>query len=63
LDDPEDNSGDDHHFGWYVWVFDPWGESTNNCRDNEKPPRTVKVPAFEAQGRPITNEDVLNPYF
>ncbi|KAE8448602.1 Ergothioneine biosynthesis protein 1 [Mollisiaceae sp. DMI_Dod_QoI] len=41
LDDPEDNSGPDHHFGW----------------DNEKPLRTVVVQSFEAQGRPITNED------
>ncbi|KUJ16343.1 uncharacterized protein LY89DRAFT_586353 [Mollisia scopiformis] len=39
LDDPEDNSGPEHHFGW----------------DNEKPPRTVVVSSFEAQGRPITN--------
>jgi len=41
LTDPEDNSGGDAHFGW----------------DNEKPPRTVVVPAFQAQARPITNED------
>ncbi|OBT40685.1 hypothetical protein VE00_08691 [Pseudogymnoascus sp. WSF 3629] len=41
LDDSEDNSGPDHHFGWV----------------NEKPPRKVVVPAFEAQARPITNEE------
>lgn len=41
LEDPEDNSGPDHHFGW----------------DNEKPPRQVTVPAFSAQARPITNEE------
>lgn len=41
LEDPEDNSGPDHHFGW----------------DNEKPPRKVVVPAFKAQARPITNEE------
>ena len=27
-------------------------------RDNEKPPRTVHVHSFEAQARPITNEEV-----
>ncbi|KAH6718083.1 C-type lectin protein [Leptodontidium sp. MPI-SDFR-AT-0119] len=41
LNDPEDNSGGDNHFGW----------------DNEKPPRSVVVPAFKAQARAITNED------
>ncbi|KAH6676690.1 C-type lectin protein [Halenospora varia] len=41
LDDPEDNSGPDRHFGW----------------DNEKPPRNVEVHAFQAKARPITNED------
>ncbi|KAL3427396.1 Ergothioneine biosynthesis protein 1-like protein 1 [Phlyctema vagabunda] len=41
LEDPDDNSGPDNHFGW----------------DNEKPPRTVVVPSFSAQGRPITNEE------
>lgn len=29
-----------------------------SSRDNEKPRRRVKVHAFQAQGRPITNEDV-----
>lgn len=28
-------------------------------RDNEKPPRTVTVHSFEAQARPITNEEVM----
>lgn len=41
LDDPEDNSGPDNHFGW----------------DNEKPSRKVLVHSFEAKGRPITNEE------
>jgi len=41
LDDPEDNTGGDLHFGW----------------DNEKPSRTVLVPAFKAQAQPITNGD------
>ncbi|RDL30731.1 uncharacterized protein BP5553_10076 [Venustampulla echinocandica] len=41
LEDPEDNSGGDHHFGW----------------DNEKPPRDVVVPAFQAKARPVTNEE------
>lgn len=27
-------------------------------RDNEKPARNVKVGAFQAKGRPITNEEV-----
>ncbi|CAG8949217.1 hypothetical protein HYFRA_00004841 [Hymenoscyphus fraxineus] len=39
LEDPEDNSKGDVHFGW----------------DNEKPQRKVSVPAFQAQGRAITN--------
>ncbi|KAL2066365.1 hypothetical protein VTL71DRAFT_2436 [Oculimacula yallundae] len=41
LNDPEDNSGGDSPFGW----------------DNEKPSRSVVVPAFKAQARAITNED------
>ncbi|KAG9559141.1 hypothetical protein KCU71_g9399, partial [Aureobasidium melanogenum] len=41
LEDPDDNSGPEHFFGW----------------DNEKPKRTVQVPAFKAQGRPITNRE------
>ncbi|KAB8297896.1 hypothetical protein EYC80_001682 [Monilinia laxa] len=41
LDDPEDNSGPDSHFGW----------------DNEKPSRKVVVQSFQAKGRPITNEE------
>ncbi|KAI5239406.1 hypothetical protein E4T43_06782 [Aureobasidium subglaciale] len=39
IEDPDDNSGPEHFFGW----------------DNEKPKRTVHVPAFKAKGRPITN--------
>ncbi|KAL9109487.1 MAG: hypothetical protein Q9227_005822 [Pyrenula ochraceoflavens] len=39
LSDPENDLGPDRFFGW----------------DNEKPPRTVSVGAFEAQARPITN--------
>lgn len=41
LDDAEDNSGPDCHFGW----------------DNEKPSRRVEVKPFLAKGRPITNEE------
>ncbi|KAF6230914.1 hypothetical protein HO173_010822 [Letharia columbiana] len=41
LEDPENDDGPDRHFGW----------------DNEKPQRLVDVPAFEAQARPLTNED------
>ena len=41
LDDPENNDGPDRYFGW----------------DNEKPPSQGSVPAFEAQARPLTNED------
>ena len=41
MDDPENNLGLDRYFGW----------------DNEKPSRQVKVPAFEAKARPITNEE------
>lgn len=39
IEDPDDNSGPDHFFGF----------------DNEKPKRTAHVPAFVAQARPITN--------
>ena len=41
MNDPENDEGPDRYFGW----------------DNEKPQRTVDVPAFEAQARPLTNED------
>ena len=41
LDDPENDGGPDRYFGW----------------DNEKPQRLVNVPAFEAQARPLTNQD------
>ena len=41
LEDPENDEGPDRYFGW----------------DNEKPQRLVNVPAFEAQARPLTNED------
>jgi len=39
LDDPENDAGPDRYFGW----------------DNEKPSRSVRVPAFEAKARGITN--------
>jgi L-histidine Nalpha-methyltransferase / hercynylcysteine S-oxide synthase len=39
LEDPENDLGPDRYFGW----------------DNEKSPRNVRVAAFEAQGRPISN--------
>ena len=41
LEDPENDDGPDRYFGW----------------DNEKPQRVIDVPAFEAQARPLTNED------
>ena len=41
MDDPENDEGPDRYFGW----------------DNEKPRRSVDVPAFEAQARPLTNKD------
>ena len=41
LNDPESDDGPDRYFGW----------------DNEKPRRSVHVQAFEAQARPLTNED------
>ncbi|KAG9235815.1 C-type lectin protein [Amylocarpus encephaloides] len=41
LNDSEDNSGGDQHFGW----------------DNEKPSREVSVPSFMAKARAITNEE------
>ncbi|TIA55540.1 hypothetical protein D6C79_00388 [Aureobasidium pullulans] len=43
IEDPDDNSGPEHFFGW----------------DNEKPKRTVRVSAFKAQGRPITNGEYV----
>jgi L-histidine Nalpha-methyltransferase / hercynylcysteine S-oxide synthase len=39
LNDAENDAGPDRYFGW----------------DNERPARQVDVPAFEAQGRPISN--------
>lgn len=44
LDDPDTPDGPVRHFGW----------------DVEKPKYTVKVPAFKAQARPITNEEYAN---
>ncbi|KAI1116913.1 DUF323 domain protein [Nemania sp. NC0429] len=41
LDDPEDATGSEGHFGW----------------DNEKPRRQVDVHSFQAKGRPIINEE------
>ena len=41
MNDPESDDGPERYFGW----------------DNEKPQRFVNVPAFEAQARPLTNED------
>ena len=41
MNDLEDDEGPDRYFGW----------------DNEKPRRLLDVPSFEAQARPLTNED------
>ena len=41
MNDPENDEGPDRYFGW----------------DNEKLKRSIDVPAFEAQARPLTNED------
>ena len=41
LDDPENENGPDRYFGW----------------DNEKPERQQDVTTFEAQARPLSNED------
>ncbi|KAF3767773.1 hypothetical protein M406DRAFT_288979 [Cryphonectria parasitica EP155] len=41
MDDPEDGTDSNCHFGW----------------DNEKPQTKAKVHAFQAKGRPITNEE------
>lgn len=41
MNDPENDEGPDRYFGW----------------DNEKPKRSIHVPAFEAQARPLTNKD------
>lgn len=61
LDDPEDNSGPDHHFGWWVSMeIDAYPNECTDCvsRDNEKPIRKARVRSFQACGRPITNEEV-----
>ncbi|KAM5345289.1 hypothetical protein ACJ41O_011151 [Fusarium nematophilum] len=47
MDDPEDGTDLACHFGW----------------DNEKPARQAKVHAFQAQGRPITNEEYAQYLF
>ena len=39
MNDPDDNSGPEHYFGW----------------DNEKPARNARVKSFEIKARPITN--------
>ncbi|CAK7219752.1 Ergothioneine biosynthesis protein 1 [Sporothrix curviconia] len=41
IDDPDDGTDSTRNFGW----------------DNEKPARAAHVHAFQAQGRPITNEE------
>ncbi|KAF5672202.1 tRNA-specific adenosine deaminase [Fusarium heterosporum] len=41
MNDPEDGTDPSRHYGW----------------DNEKPARQTEVPAFQAQGRAITNEE------
>lgn len=41
MNDLESDEGPDRYFGW----------------DNEKPKRSIHVPAFEAQARPLTNGD------
>jgi hypothetical protein len=58
LDDPEDNSGPDHHFGWYVSFLPVKFVKLIKIRDNEKPARKITVPSFRTKGRPITNEEV-----
>ena len=39
-------------------LFRPMQALTDDRRDNEKPVREVHVGGFQAQGRPITNEEV-----
>lgn len=58
LDDPEDDSTPDKHFGWYCGYHSVRHSADTLNRDNEKPPRQVTVPAFRAKARPITNEEV-----
>lgn len=41
INDPENDEGPDRYYGW----------------DNEKPQRSFGMPTFEAQARPLTNED------
>lgn len=46
---------DGKHRSWMAYRF---VRELTSVRDNEKPLRKVKVHAFQAQGRPITNEEV-----
>lgn len=59
MHDPEDNSDGDRHFGWCVHIRSrPLILLLTLYRDNEKPARKFTVPAFQAKGRAITNEEV-----
>lgn len=58
LNDPDDNSGPEHYFGWYDDLAQWQSNANPRFRDNEKPVRHSRVKAFMAKGRPITNEEV-----
>lgn len=42
----------------HSWLVCQFMQKLMKNRDNEKPLRRAKVHAFQAQGRPITNEEV-----
>lgn len=58
LDDPDDGTDTDLHFGWYVFAGVAEDTGLTGSRDNEKPARRVHVHGFQAKGRPISNEEV-----
>lgn len=59
LDDPEDGTDTDLTYGWYVDAcFRTVGMLLIKVRDNEKPARQAVVHAFQAQGRPMSNQEV-----
>lgn len=59
LDDPEDSVNPNLHFGWSVIHLPKYTQPVlTRQRDNEKPVRHIHVHAFQAKGRPITNEEV-----
>lgn len=63
IDEPDDATDVTLDYGWYVCLLrlSVGGGYLTLDRDNEKPKRQVNVHAFQAKGRPITNEEVRIP--